>query len=82
MLVSGFTVMASVAGMFAAGSKWYTSYAIGIIIVVAIAMVGSVTVLPAVLSKLGDRVDRGRLPFLGRRRVGARPATAACGPRS
>ena len=64
VLVSGFTVMASVAGMFAAGSKWYTSYAIGIIIVVAIAMVGSVTVLPALLSKLGDRVDRGRLPFL------------------
>ena len=67
VLVSGFTVMASVAGMVAAGSKWYTSYAIAIIIVVGVAMVGSVTVLPAVLSKLGDRVDRGRLPFVRRR---------------
>jgi RND superfamily putative drug exporter len=67
VLVSGFTVMASVAGLFVAGSKWYTSYAIGIILVVAIAMVGSVTVLPALLSKLGDNVDRGRIPFRGRR---------------
>ena len=67
ILVSGFTVMASVAGMFVAGSVWYTSYALGIILVVAIAMVGSVTVLPALMSKLGDRVERGRLPFVRRR---------------
>jgi RND superfamily putative drug exporter len=71
VLVSGFTVMASVAGMFAAGNKWYSSYAVAIILVVAIAMVGSVTVLPALLSKLGDRVERGRLPFLRRRAVRA-----------
>ncbi|HEX8084290.1 MAG TPA: MMPL family transporter [Solirubrobacteraceae bacterium] len=71
ILVSGFTVMASVAGMFAAGNKWYSSYALAIIIVVAIAMVGSVTVLPALLSKLGDRVERGRLPFTKRREVRA-----------
>jgi uncharacterized membrane protein YdfJ with MMPL/SSD domain len=64
VLVSGFTVMASVAGMFAAGNAWYSSYALAIIIVVAIAMAGSVTVLPALLSKLGDRTERGRLPFL------------------
>ena len=73
VLVSGFTVMASIAGLFVAGSKWYTSYAIGIILVVAIAMVGSVTVLPALLSKLGDNVDRGRIPFLGRRRAARAP---------
>jgi len=71
ILVSGFTVMASVAGMFAAGNKWYSSYAMAIVIVVAIAMAGSLTVLPALLSKLGDRVDRGRLPFLKRREVRA-----------
>ncbi|MDQ3739972.1 MAG: MMPL family transporter [Actinomycetota bacterium] len=71
VLVSGFTVMASVAGMFAAGNKWYSSYALAIMIVVAIAMVGSVTVLPALLSKLGDRVDRGRLPFVRRREIRA-----------
>ena len=38
----------------------------GTVLVVAIALVGSLTVLPAVLSKLGDRVDRGRVPFLRR----------------
>jgi RND superfamily putative drug exporter len=36
--------------------------------VVAVAMVGSLTVLPAVLSKLGDRVEKGRIPFLHRLR--------------
>ena len=71
VLVSGFTVMASVAGMFAAGNTWYSSYALAMIIVVAIAMVGSLTVLPALLSKLGDRVERGRLPFLRRRETRA-----------
>ncbi|HEX2087259.1 MAG TPA: MMPL family transporter [Solirubrobacteraceae bacterium] len=66
VLVSGFTVMASVAGMFAAGNAWYSSYALAIVMVVGIAMAGSLTVLPALLAALGDRVDRGRLPF-GRR---------------
>ncbi len=34
--------------------------------VVAVAMFASLTVLPAVLSKLGDRVEKGRIPFLAR----------------
>jgi RND superfamily putative drug exporter len=70
VMVSGFTVMASVAGMFFAGNVWYSSYAIGIIVVVAIAMIGSVTVLPAVLSKLGDRIEKVRVPFRRREREG------------
>jgi RND superfamily putative drug exporter len=37
--------------------------------VVAISLVGSLTVLPAMLSKLGDRVDRGRIPGLRRLRA-------------
>ena len=37
-------------------------------IVVAVAMLGSLTVLPALLSKLGDQVEKGRIPFLGRLR--------------
>jgi RND superfamily putative drug exporter len=36
--------------------------------VVAVAMIGSLTVLPALLSKLGDRVEKGRIPFLHRLR--------------
>ena len=37
-------------------------------IVVAVAMLGSLTVLPALLSKLGDRVDRLHVPLVGRLR--------------
>ena len=68
VLISGVTVMAAMAGMFFSGEKTYLSFAVGTIMVVGIAMIGSLTVLPALLSKLGDRVERGRLPFLGRRR--------------
>jgi RND superfamily putative drug exporter len=35
---------------------------------VLVAVLGSLTVLPALLSKLGDRVEWGRLPFLGSNR--------------
>ncbi len=31
--------------------------------VVAVAMVGSLTVLPAILSRLGDKVEKGRIPL-------------------
>ena len=41
---------------------------VGTILVVAVAVLGSLTVLPAVLSKLGDKVEKGRVPFLGRLR--------------
>src|SRR3954453_16739331 len=68
VLVSGLTVMIAMAGMFFAGDPGFSSFALGTIIVVAIAMLGSLTVLPALLSKLGDRVDKGRLPLPRRRR--------------
>src|SRR6185503_8556344 len=40
------------------------------ILVVAIAVLGSLTVLPALLSRLGGRVDMARLPFARRRSRG------------
>ena len=67
VLVSGFTVMAAMAGMYFTGDKGFASMATGTILVVGVAMIGSLTVLPALLSKLGDRVDKGRIPFLGKR---------------
>jgi RND superfamily putative drug exporter len=70
VLVSGLTVMTAMAGMFLMGSRVFWSFGMGTLLVVAIAVVGSLTVLPAVLSKLGDRVDRGRIPFL--RRIASR----------
>ena len=57
ILVSGFTVMTAMAGMLFAGDRTFVALGIGAIFVVAVAMVGSVTVVPALLSKLGDRVD-------------------------
>ena len=58
VLISGFTVMIAMAGMFFSGDKTFMSFAIGTMMVVAVAMIGSLTVLPAVLSWLGDRVDK------------------------
>jgi RND superfamily putative drug exporter len=67
VLVSGFTVMAAMAGMYFTGDNGFASMATGTILVVGVAMLGSLTVLPAMLSKLGDRIDKGRIPFLGKR---------------
>ena len=66
VLISGITVMIAMAGMFFSGDKTFMSFAIGTMMVVAIAMIGSLTVLPATLAWLGDRVDKVRVPFLGR----------------
>src|SRR3954454_3134078 len=68
VLVSGVSVMIAMAGMFLAGNAVFTSFAVGTMLVVAVAMLGSVTVLPAVLSKLGDKVEKGRVPYFGRLR--------------
>jgi len=66
VLVSGLTVLIAVAGLLFTGNAIFTSMAIGAIVMVAVAVIGSLTVLPAVLAKLGDRVEKGRIPFLGR----------------
>jgi uncharacterized membrane protein YdfJ with MMPL/SSD domain len=71
VLISGATVMIAMAGMLFSGDKTFESFSVATMIVVAVAMIGSLTVLPAVLSKLGDRVEKGRIPLLGRLR---RPA--------
>ena len=68
VLVSGMTVMLAMAGMYLAGASTFTSFAHGTIVVVAVAVLGSLTVLPAVLSVLGDRTERLRVPGLARLR--------------
>jgi uncharacterized membrane protein YdfJ with MMPL/SSD domain len=68
VLISGMTVIVAMAGMFISGEKTFISFAEGTIIVVAIAMFASLTLLPALLSWLGDRIEKGRIPLLGRRR--------------
>jgi len=66
VLISGITVMIAMAGMFFSGDKTFMSFAIGTMMVVLVAMIGSLTVLPAMLSWLGDRVDKVKVPFIGR----------------
>ena len=68
VLVSGITVLIAMAGMFLSGDKSFMSFSIGTMMVVAVAMLGSLTVLPALLGRLGDKVEKGRIPFLGRLR--------------
>ena len=68
VLISGLTVMVAMAGMFLTLDSTFASFAVATIIVVAMAMLGSLTVLPALLSKLGDRVDRLHVPLVGRLR--------------
>ena len=68
VLISGVTVMTAMAGMFLTGDAIFASFGVATIMVVAIAMLGSLTVLPALLSRLGDRVDRPRIPLVSRLR--------------
>jgi uncharacterized membrane protein YdfJ with MMPL/SSD domain len=71
VIVSGVTVCVAMAGMLFTGIGEFKSMGLASLIVVAVAMVGSVTVLPALLSLLGDRVEKGRIPFLNRLKRGA-----------
>ena len=71
VLISGVTVIAAMAGMFLTGDQTFASLAFATILVVAVAVLGSLTVLPALLSRLGDKVDRLRVPLVGRRRRSA-----------
>jgi uncharacterized membrane protein YdfJ with MMPL/SSD domain len=92
VLIAGTTVAIAMAGQFVVGSAIFNGIAAGTIVVVACAVAGSVTVLPALLQLLGPRVDRGRIPFLPQlatagesrfwagvvNRVMRRPVLAAC----
>ncbi|MEU2558154.1 MMPL family transporter [Streptomyces longispororuber] len=80
VLVSGLTVMVAMAGLFLSGLLLFKGFAVATILVVCVAMLGSVTVLPALLAWLGDRVDAGRVPFLHRRsRKGAHAGGSLAG---
>ncbi|HEY8981699.1 MAG TPA: MMPL family transporter [Streptomyces sp.] len=71
IVVSGVTVCVAMAGMLFTGLAEFEAMGLASLMVVAVAMVGSVTVLPALLSLLGERVEKGRVPFLRRRSRGS-----------
>lgn len=66
VVVSGTAVIISMAGLFLARDVVFSSFAVGSILVVAVAVIGSLTVLPAVLAKLGRWVDKPRIPLVWR----------------
>ncbi len=68
VLISGVTVLIAMVGMLVSGDQTYRSLGIGAMMVVTVAMLGSLTVLPALLSRIGDRIEKGRIPFLSRLR--------------
>jgi RND superfamily putative drug exporter len=70
VLFSGLTVIVSLLGMLIVPWNLMTSMA-GAIVVVMVSVVMTVTLLPAVLRLLGDKVNRGKLPFIGYQRVTA-----------
>jgi uncharacterized membrane protein YdfJ with MMPL/SSD domain len=83
VLVSALTVVVAMSGMFMSGMLLFEGFAVAAILVVLIAAIGSVTVLPAVLSLLGDHVELGRIPGLARMRrprEGSRVWAALLGP--
>ena len=82
VLISGCTVLVAMAGMLLTFDPGFASFGVATMTVVAVAMLGSLTVLPALLSKLGDNVGARRARIM----AGAcRPSTArfyASSPRS
>ncbi len=89
VVMAGVTVIAALGGLLLTGMALFESLAVATVLVVAMAVVGSVTVLPAVLALLGDRIDAGRpglpralaarLPLRSGRSRGARGTTSATG---
>ncbi|GAA2147826.1 MMPL family transporter [Actinomadura napierensis] len=71
VVMSGVTVMLCLSGLFVTGIDVFRGMAVGTLLVVGLTVVGSVTVLPALLAALGRWVDRGRIPWLGERRTAA-----------
>ncbi|MFF4399820.1 MMPL family transporter [Streptomyces sp. NPDC001480] len=75
VMVSGLVVMVSMGALYLAGHIAFESMATGAVLVVAIAMLASLTVLPAMLSKFGRYLDKPRVPLVWRltQRMGSKP---------
>ena len=70
VLISGMTVMTAMAGLLFAGNPIFVGFGIATMLVVAAAMLGSLTFLPAMLSFLGQKnwLEKGRVPYVTKRR--------------
>lgn len=70
VVVSGLTSVVALAGLYLAGDAIFSALGTGVILAVLVSMVGSLTVLPALLVKLGRATDRPRIPLLWRLTAG------------
>jgi uncharacterized membrane protein YdfJ with MMPL/SSD domain len=70
VLISGLTVITAMAGLLFAGNPIFVGFGIGTMLVVAVAVLGSMTFLPAMLSFLGRKnwLEKGRVPYVTKRR--------------
>jgi uncharacterized membrane protein YdfJ with MMPL/SSD domain len=70
VLISGLTVLTAMAGLLFAGNPIFVGFGIGTMLVVAVAMLGSLTFLPAMLSFLSEKnwLEKGRVPYITKRR--------------
>jgi uncharacterized membrane protein YdfJ with MMPL/SSD domain len=70
VLISGITVLTAMAGLLFAGNPIFVGFGIGTMLVVAVAMLGSLTFLPAMLSFLSEKnwLEKGRVPYITKRR--------------
>jgi uncharacterized membrane protein YdfJ with MMPL/SSD domain len=66
VFISGLTVLIAMAGMLFTGNAIFTSIAVGAMLMVSVALIGSLSILPALLARLGHKVDKGKIPFLTR----------------
>ena len=86
VVISGVAVIVSMAGLFFAGAAVFTSMAVGTMLVVAVAVLGSLTVLPAMLSaaRRRDRPAAHPVPAPaeppGRSRASGRAPCGSCSP--
>ena len=93
VLISGMTVLTAMAGLLFAGNPIFVGFGVGTMLVVAVAMLGSLTFLPAMLAFLSrkDWLEKGRVPYITKRRhadqgrvahLGRRPRLASSSARS
>jgi RND superfamily putative drug exporter len=77
VLIAGTTVLISVLGLFLMGVSYLQGVALSASLAVLVVMAAAVTLLPALLSLAGPRVNKLRLPGLRRTLAQERPAPAA-----
>ncbi len=79
VLFSGGAVVIGLLGLLLIPSNLYRSLGLGAISVAVVAVLAALTLLPALLSVLGDRVDALRIPFLPRMRLHERASAGVWG---